>query len=55
MSSIGYKVTRRSSLSKPILAIRKKAVCFKEGKQLFGDNGLHSLRDVRSHCNGAIV
>ena len=23
----------------------RKVVCFKEGKQLFGDNCLHSLRD----------
>ena len=30
--------------------IRKKAVCFKEGKQLVGDDGLHSLRDERSDC-----
>ena len=37
--------------------VRKKVVCFKEGKQLFGDNGLHSLRDEGggSDCNRAIV
>ena len=35
--------------------VRKKVVCFKEGKQLFGGNGLHSLRDERSDCNRAIV
>ena len=35
--------------------VRKKVVCFKEGKQLFVDNGLHSLRDVRSDCNRAIA
>ena len=35
--------------------VRKKVVCFKEGKQLLGDNGLHSLRDERSDCNRAIV
>ena len=34
---------------------RKKVVCFKEGKQLFVDNGLHCLRDGRSYCNRAIV
>ena len=34
-----------SGLLKPMLMIRKKVVCFKEGKQLFGDNCLHSLRD----------
>ena len=33
----------------------RKVVCFKEGKQFFGDNGLHSLRDEGSDCNGAIV
>ena len=32
-----------------------EAVSFKEGKQLFGDNGLHSCRDQRSDCNRAIV
>ena len=37
-----------------MLMVRKKVVCFKEGKQLFGDNGLHSLRDERSDCNRAI-
>ena len=35
--------------------IRKKAVSFKEGKQLFNDNGFYSLRDERSDCNRAIV
>ena len=55
MNNIGWKVTSRSGLSKPILMVRKKVACFKEGKQLFGDNGLHSLRDERSDCNRAIV
>ena len=55
MNSIGWKVTGRSGLSKLILVIRKKAVCFKEGKQLFGVTGLHSLRDEKSDCNRAIV
>ena len=35
--------------------VREKVVCFKESKKLFGDNGLHSLRDERSDCNRAIV
>ena len=35
--------------------VKKKVVCFKEGKQLFADNGLHSLGDERSDCNRAIV
>ena len=35
--------------------VRKKVVCFKEGKQLFGDNGLHSQRDERSDSNRAVV
>ena len=55
MISIGCKVTGRSGLSKPILMIRKKVVCIKESKQLFGDNGLHSLRDKRSDWNRVIV
>ena len=45
MNSIRQKVTSRSGLSKAILVIRKKVVCFKEGEQLFGDGSLHSLRD----------
>ena len=55
MNSIGYKDTDRSGLSKPTWMVRKKVVYFKEGKQLFGDNGLHSLRYERSDCNRAIV
>ena len=35
--------------------MRKKAVCFKESNELFGDSGLNSLRDERSDCNRAIV
>ena len=35
--------------------IKKEVVSFKESKQLFGDNGLHSLRDERSKCNRAVV
>ena len=29
---------------KAILVIREKIVCFKEGKKLFSDNGLHCFR-----------
>ena len=36
------------------MVIRKKAVCFKEGKQFFGDNGLRSLSIERNDCNRAI-
>ena len=35
--------------------VRKKVVSFKEGKQLFGDSGLYSLRDERNDCNKVIV
>ena len=35
--------------------VRKEVVCFKEGKQLFGDNGLHSLIDERSDFSRVIV
>ena len=55
MNSVSQKVTCRSGLSKAILVIRKKVVCFKEGKQLLGDDSLHSLRDERGDCNWAIV
>ena len=30
-----------------MMIVRKKAACFKEGKQLFGDNGLNSVRAER--------
>ena len=45
MNSVSKKVTSRSGLLKAILVIRMKVVCFKEGKQLFGDDSLHSIRD----------
>ena len=44
MDSISKKITSRPGFSKTIL-IRKKIVCFKEGKKLFSDDGLHSFRD----------
>ena len=40
MDSISKKITSRPSLSKVILVIREKIVCFKEGKKLFNDDGL---------------
>ena len=35
--------------------VRKKGVCFREGKQLLGDKGLHSFRDDTSDFNRGIV
>ena len=35
--------------------VRKKVVGFKEGKQLFGENGIPSLIDERSNWNRALV
>ena len=55
MCSISWKVTSRPGLSKTILWIREKVVCLKEDKQLFGDTGLHSLRDERRNINRVIV
>ena len=55
MNSIGLKVTSGSGLIKFILMVRKKVVCFKKGNQLFGDNGLQSLRDRKDDCNRAMV
>ena len=36
-------------MSKAILLIRYKVICFKEDEQLFGDNGPHSRRYERSN------
>ena len=55
MNSITEKVTSRSGLSKAILVIRKKIVCFKEGKEFFNHNALHCFRDECSNCSGTIV
>ena len=55
MDSISKKITSRPGFSKAILVIREKIVCFKEGKKLFSDDGLHSFRDEGSDCNGTIV
>ena len=54
IKSKSLKVAGRSGLSKPIL-VRKKVVCFEEGKQLFGANGLHIFRDERSEYNRTII
>ena len=45
MDSISKKITSRPGFSKATLVIREKIVCFKEGKKLFSDDGLHSFRD----------
>ena len=45
MDSISKKITSRPGFSKAILVIREKIVCFKEGKKLFSDDGLHCFRD----------
>ena len=45
MDSITNKITSRPGFSKAIQVIREKIVCFKEGKKLLSDDGLHSLRD----------
>ena len=43
MDSISKKITSRPGFSKAILVIREKIVCFKEGKKLLSDDGLHSF------------
>ena len=45
MDSISKKITSRNGFSKVVLMIREKIVCFKEGKKLFNDDGLHCCRD----------
>ena len=41
MDSISKKIASRPSFSKAIMVIRDNIVCFKEGKKLFSDDGLH--------------
>ena len=41
MDCINKKITSRPGFLKAILMIREKIVCFKEGKKLFSDDGLH--------------
>ena len=55
MNRICWKVTSRSCLPKATLVIRKETVCVKEGKKLFGDDGIHSLIDKCTECNSTIV
>ena len=45
MDSISKKITSGPGFSKAIRVIRKRIVCFKEGRELFGDNVLHCFRD----------
>ena len=45
MDSISKKITSRPGCSKAILVIRKKIVCFKEGKKLFSDDSLYCFGD----------
>ena len=45
MDSISKKITSRPGFSKAILVIREKIVCFKEGRNLFSDDGLHCFID----------
>ena len=45
MDCISKKITSRPGFSKAKLVIRENMVCFKEGKKLFSDDGLHSFRD----------
>ena len=44
MDSISKKITSRPGFSEAILVIKEKIVCFKEGRKLFSDNGLHCFR-----------
>ena len=55
MKSRGKKITSRPGHAKAILVIKEKIVCFKEGKKLFSDDGLHSFRDEWSDCDGTLV
>ena len=55
MDSKSKKITSLPGFSKAILVVREKIVCFKEGKKLLSDDGLHSFRDELSDCNGTIV
>ena len=55
MDSISKKITSRPGFSKAILATIREDFCFKEGKKLFSDDGLHCFRDELSDCNWTIV
>ena len=45
MDSTSKKIASRPGFSKAILMIREQIVCFKEGKKLLSDDGLHCFRD----------
>ena len=45
MDSISKKIPSRPGFSKAILVVRENIVCFKEGKKLLSDDGLHCFRD----------
>ena len=55
MDSISEKITSRPGFLKAILAVIEKIVCFKEGKKLFTDDGIHFFRNECSGCNGTIA
>ena len=44
MESISKKITSRPGFSKAILVMREKINCFKEGEELFSNDGLHCFR-----------
>ena len=45
MYGISERITSRPGFSKAILVIREKIACFKEGKKLLSDDGIHCFRD----------
>ena len=45
MDSVSKKIASRPSIGKAILVIREKIVCFKGGKKLLSNDGLHCLRN----------
>ena len=45
MYGINEGITSRPGFSKAILVIREKIACFKEGKKLLSDDGIHCFRD----------
>ena len=55
MDSISKKITSRAGFSKAIRVIRKRIVCFKEGRELVGDDCLHCFRDEWNDCSRTIV
>ena len=45
MDSISKNIASRPGFSRAILVVREKIICFKEGKKLFSDDGLHCFED----------